>query len=39
MEKVIRKICLFTDEITNQDIEKLEKISKALDGLVNDLLK
>ncbi len=30
MPKIIRTICLFTDEITAQDIEKLEKISQLL---------
>ena len=30
MGKIIRTICLFTDEITAQDIEKLEKISQLL---------
>lgn len=30
MEKIIRTICLFTDEITNQEVEKLEKISQLL---------
>ncbi|MFH0854651.1 MAG: hypothetical protein V1891_04120 [bacterium] len=30
MAKIIRTICLFTDEITAQDIEKLEKISHLL---------
>src|SRR3989344_7416044 len=30
MGKIIRTICLFTDEITKQDIEKLEKISQLL---------
>jgi uncharacterized protein (UPF0210 family) len=31
MEKIIRTICLFIDEITAQDIEKLEKISQLLE--------
>jgi len=30
MKKIIRTICLFADEITNQDIEKLDKISQIL---------
>ena len=30
MKKIIRTICLFSDEITAQDIEKLEKISQLL---------
>ena len=30
MEKIILAICLFTDEPTNQDIEKLQKISQIL---------
>ena len=30
MTKIIRTICLFADEITTQDIEKLEKISQLL---------
>ncbi|MCX6789511.1 MAG: hypothetical protein NTZ42_02780 [Candidatus Gribaldobacteria bacterium] len=32
MEKIIRTICLFADEITAQGIEKLEKISQVLQG-------
>ena len=32
MNKIIRTICLFTDEPINQDIEKLEKISQILVG-------
>ena len=31
MEKIIRTICLFIDEITVQDIEKLEKIASPLE--------
>lgn len=31
MEKIIRTICLFTDDIANQDIKKLEKISHLLE--------
>jgi uncharacterized protein (UPF0210 family) len=30
MEKIIRTICLFTDEIINREMEKLEKISMLL---------
>ena len=30
MKKIIRTICLFSDEITAQDIEKLDKISQLL---------
>lgn len=30
MEKIIRAICLFTNKITTQEIEKLEKISQLL---------
>lgn len=30
MEKVVRTICLFLDEITNQDIDLLDKISDSL---------
>ncbi|MFA4880524.1 MAG: hypothetical protein WC650_02780 [Candidatus Doudnabacteria bacterium] len=30
MEKVVRTICLFLDEITNQDIDLLNKISDSL---------
>ncbi|MCX6789514.1 MAG: DUF711 family protein [Candidatus Gribaldobacteria bacterium] len=32
MENIVRTICLFTDEITAQDIEKLEKIYQVLQG-------
>lgn len=30
MTKIIRAICLFSDDVTNQEIEKLEKISQLL---------
>lgn len=30
MEKVIRTICLFSDQVSNQEIEKFEKISRLL---------
>ena len=30
MEKIIRTICLFSDDVTNQEIEKLEKVSQLL---------
>lgn len=30
MSKIIRTICLFVDEITNQDIEKLDEVSQIL---------
>lgn len=31
MKKIIRTICLFTDKVTAQDIEKLEKVSQVLE--------
>lgn len=30
MDKIIRTICLFSDQVSNQEIEKLEKISQLL---------
>jgi len=32
MAKIIRTICLFSDKVSNQEIEKLEKISQLLRG-------
>ena len=30
MEKIIRTICIFSDQVSNKEIEKLEKISQLL---------